>query len=277
MTQQQTTGIMVLMAGMAERARMAELVGDRLGLALADVRPADGGQGRTCYASLAGTPVVVKWGLDPDLPEKIPYVAGQVPELRRRDIPVPRILAHAPLGGQPGGYGWVLERLPGAPGTVLDEALLGDLVELIARMAAAPPGPHRNDMGYWAPAVVFEDMAGWWRTAEAMGPEAAGFCRRLRAWAGQAPPPPVARPGYVHVDLGLGNVLVAGGRLAGVIDIETSASATGASTWPGSPSNGTCSPGPRHRGSPPTGPSASPRWGARSVARPPGGWPLPTN
>jgi len=219
-TQQQTTGIMVLMAGMAERARMAELVGDRLGLALADVRPADGGQGRTCYASLAGTPVVVKWGLDPDLPEKIPYVAGQVPELRRRDIPVPRILAHAPLGGQPGGYGWVLERLPGAPGTVLDEALLGDLVELIARMAAAPPGPHRNDMGYWAPAVVFEDMAGWWRTAEAMGPEAAGFCRRLRAWAGQAPPPPVARPGYVHVDLGLGNILVADGRLAGVIDTE---------------------------------------------------------
>jgi aminoglycoside phosphotransferase (APT) family kinase protein len=147
-------------------------------------------------------------------------VAGQVPELRRRDISVPRIVAYGPLGGQPGGYGWVLERLPGASGAVLDEALFGDLVGLIARMVAAPPGPHRNDMGYWAPAVVFQDMARWWRTAEAMGPEAAGFCRRLRAWAGQAPPRPVARPGYVHVDLGLGNVLVAGGRLAGVIDIE---------------------------------------------------------
>src|SRR5215472_7281906 len=103
------------MAGMAEQARMAELVGARLGLALADARPAGGGQGRTCYASLAGTPVVVKWGLDPDLPEKIPYVAGQVPELRRRDIPVARILAHGPLGGH--GYGWVLERLRGAPAT----------------------------------------------------------------------------------------------------------------------------------------------------------------
>src|SRR5215475_9354250 len=186
------------MAGMAEQprmARMAELVGDRLGLAFADVRPAGGGQGRTCYAGLAGTPVVVKWGLDPDLPEKIPYVAGQVPELRRRDIPVPRILAHGPLGDQRGGYGWVLEQLPGTPAVVLDEGLFGDLAGLIARMADAPPGPHRNDMGYWAPAVVFEDMAGWWRTAEAMGPDAAGFCRRLRAWAGRSPPPFVPRPG----------------------------------------------------------------------------------
>jgi hypothetical protein len=207
----------VRMAGMAGRARMAELVGDRLGLALADVRPTGGGQGRTCYADLAGTPVVVKWGLDPDLPEKIPYVAGQVPELRGRDIPVPRILAHGPLGGH--GYGWVLERLPGTAAAVLDEGLFCDLAGLIARMAAAPPGPHRNDMGHWAPAVVYEDVAGWWRTAEAMGPEAAGFCRRLRAWAGQAPPP-VPSPGYVHVDLGLDNVLVVGGRLAGVIDTE---------------------------------------------------------
>jgi aminoglycoside phosphotransferase (APT) family kinase protein len=30
----------------------------------------------------------------------------------------------------------------------------------------------------------------------------------------------VPHPGYVDVDLGLGNVLVVGGRLAGVIDIE---------------------------------------------------------
>jgi len=204
---------------MTERERMAGLVGDRLGLALAEVRPTGGGQGRTWYADLAGTPVVVKWGLDSDLPEKIPYVAGQVPELRRRDIPVPRILAHGPLGGH--GYGWVLERLRGTPATVLDEALFGDLTGLIARMAAAPPGPHRNDMGYWTPAVVFEDVAGWWRTAEAMGPEAAGFCRRLRAWAGRSPSPQQAPcRDYVHVDLGLDNVLIAGGRLAGVIDTE---------------------------------------------------------
>src|SRR5215467_13022421 len=139
--------MMMLVAMTIEDTWVPERAGEWLGQRLTDVRPTGGGQRRTYYARLAGTPVVVKWGLDPDLPEKIPYVAGQVPELRRRDIPVPRILGHAPLGGQH-GYGWVLERLPGAPATVLDEDLFGDLVELVARMAAAPSGPHRNDMGY---------------------------------------------------------------------------------------------------------------------------------
>jgi Phosphotransferase enzyme family len=193
-------------------------VAERLGLALTAARPTGGGQGRTYYADLAGTPVVVKWGLDPDLPEKLPYIAGQIPELLRRGIPVPRILAHGPLDDD--SYGWVLERLPGAPATVLGEALLGDLIGLIARMATAPPGPHRNDLGHWIPAAVFEDAAGYWRTAMAMGPEVAGFCQRLRAWAGR---PPSGRPpghGYVHVDLNLSNILVRDGYLSGIIDTE---------------------------------------------------------
>ena len=105
----------------------------------------------------------------------LPYLLGQEPELRRRDIPVPRILAHGPLDRR--GYGWVLERLAGTRPTVFDEALFGELMELVDRMAGAPPGPHRNDLRSWVPAVVFEDLAGWWRTAVAMGPEAAGFCR----------------------------------------------------------------------------------------------------
>jgi len=205
-------------AAMTERATI-DWVGERLGLALTAGRPTGNGQGRTYYADLAGTPVVVKWGLDPDLPEKLPYIAGQIPELHRRDIPVPRLIAHGPLGEH--SYGWVLERLPGTRPTVFGEALFADLMGLIARMAGAPRGPHRNDMGYWVPAVVFEDAAGWWRTAMAMGPEAAGFCRRLRAWTGH-PSSSERAPdhGYVHADLGLGNVLVRAGRLTGVIDTE---------------------------------------------------------
>ena len=109
------------MAAMTEQ--VLDLLGERFGLALTAGRATGGGQGRTYYADLAGTPVVVKWGLDPDLPEKLPYVAGQVPELRGRGIPVPRILAHGPLDDR--SYGWVLERLAGTTATVLDEALLG--------------------------------------------------------------------------------------------------------------------------------------------------------
>ncbi len=203
---------------MIERAPV-DLVGERLGLALTAGRPTGNGQGRTYYADLAGTPVVVKWGLDPDLPEKLPYLAGQEPELRRRDIPVPRILAHGPLDDR--SYGWVLERLPGTRPRVFDEALFGELMGLITRMAAAPPGPHRNDIGQWVPDVVFGDLAGWWQTAMGMGPEAAGFCRRLRAWTGH--PSSREQPpdhGYVHADLGLGNLLGREGRLTGILDTE---------------------------------------------------------
>src|SRR5215467_6509605 len=130
---------------MTERARI-DWVAERLGLALTAGRPIGDGQRRAYYADLAGKPVVVKWGLDPDLPEKLPYVAGQVPELHRRGIPVPRILAHGPLDDH--RYGWVLERLAGAPATVLGEALLGDLMGLITRMAGAKTGPHRNNLEY---------------------------------------------------------------------------------------------------------------------------------
>src|SRR5215467_6488674 len=147
--------MMMLVAMTIEDTWVPERAGEWLGQRLTDVRPTGGGQRRTYYARLAGAPVIVKWGLDPNLPEKIPYVAGQVPELRRRNCTVPRILAHGPLGGQ--RYGWVLERLPGTPAAVLGEALLGDLVDLLGRHASAPGGSHRNDMAWWAPAVVFED------------------------------------------------------------------------------------------------------------------------
>ena len=106
-----------------------------------------------------------------------------MPELRRRNCPVPAIIAHGPLGGP--GYGWVQDRLAGDRAAVLDDALLGDLADLIGRLADAPAGRHRNNMASWVPAAVFGDAAGWWRTAAASSPEAARFslgpCAHLAA------------------------------------------------------------------------------------------------
>lgn len=202
-----------------ERDRLIRLIATALNVDLSGVRPAGGGQGRAFCARSAGEAVIVKWGRDPDLHEKIPYVAGQVPELRRRGCPAPRIIAHGPLGGF--GYGWVQERLAGTPAATLDDVLLHDLTDLIARLAGAPAGPHRSDMASWVPAVVFDDLAGWWRTAAPMGPDADAFCARLRAWAGPSWRRLLTRRhDYVHGDLNLSNVLVAGGRLAAVVDTE---------------------------------------------------------
>jgi hypothetical protein len=176
---------------------------------------------------MSGEPVVVKWGIDPDLEEKIPYVAGLVQPLRDRRCRIPRIIAHGALGGRVGspdwlGYAWVQERIPGVAAAGLPDALLSDLLALIERLADAPPGAHRNDLGAWVPGVVLDDDAGWWHNARAISVEADRFCSRLRAWIGQ---PGLARypeggAGYVHCDMNLSNVLVLDGRLSGLLDAE---------------------------------------------------------
>ncbi|MDG6105484.1 phosphotransferase [Dactylosporangium aurantiacum] len=189
-----------------------------LGVRLDDARPvpARHGQRRAFFARRDGEPVVAKWGLDEDLPEKLPYVAAQVPVLRGRGIPAAPVLAHAPMPG--GGYAWLQPRLPGRPATP-GPALLAELLTLLDRMRDAPPGAHRSDHNVWVTAVVRDDLAGYWANAAAVGPAARALCARVRAWAAaQAPPPPAHD--YVHLDLNLGNVLTDGGRITGLVDLE---------------------------------------------------------
>jgi phosphotransferase family enzyme len=188
-----------------------------LGIELTDVRPAVDGQGRTCFARWAGREVIAKWGRDDDIEEKLPYVAGQVAQLLARGVRVPEFLAQGRLPD--GAWAWVLERLPGTPAQVIDPVLLDDLTTLLLRMLDAPPGQHRSRLDEWVPAVVFDDIAEWWRNAEAAGPDARAVCRRLRAWL-RGVEAPTTRQDYVHCDLNLSNLVVANGRLAGVVDIE---------------------------------------------------------
>jgi hypothetical protein len=167
---------------MAERGPV-ELVGERLSLALAAGRPVGNGQRRTYYADLAGTPVVVKWGLDPDLPEKLPYIAGQIPELHRRGIPVPRILAHGPLDDDSYGYvhvdlnlGNILVRDGHLSGIIDTEHLgVGDRCVDLARLAfewhwlarSGTGGLAADGMGRLAAFGRALSGDAWWRVAVA--------------------------------------------------------------------------------------------------------------
>jgi phosphotransferase family enzyme len=206
------------MAGLApDSARVIGLIRDSLELDLRGAEPLGRGQGRTYLCRLGKDAVVVKWGLDPDLAEKIPYVASQFGELGRRGCDVPAYTAHGPLPGQ--GYAWVQQYLPGTPAATLDATLLSDLVDLTGRWTNAPRGVHRTNFAQWVPAVVFRDAAGWWATARVVSPEVAAFCRRLRAWVGE-PTATSTRHDYVHGDLNLQNILTTGGRLAAVVDLE---------------------------------------------------------
>ena len=112
----------------------------------------------------------------------------------------------------------------------------------------------------------------------AMGPAAAGFCQRLRAWTGR-PPSPGHAPGhgYVHADLNLGNVLVCCGRLTGIIDTEHLGVgdrcvdlARLAFEWHWLARTGTV-------GLAADGMAGSPRLAVRSAAMPGGGSPSPTS
>jgi Ser/Thr protein kinase RdoA (MazF antagonist) len=212
-------GVTVNSARVADRLRHVDQIAaieTALGVRL-DSWAAAGGQRRTFLARYAGASVVVKWGLDRDLPEKIPYVAGLTHELRRRQIPVPAIMAHGHIST--GGYAWMLPRLPGSPARVLSSSLLDQLVDLLDRFADAPTGPHRSDIGWWVSAVIHDDVAGYWAATAALGPRAVALCGRLRTWVAEVPPPP-PRHDFVHIDLNLGNVLVDGDQISGIIDIE---------------------------------------------------------
>ncbi|WP_433201553.1 phosphotransferase [Dactylosporangium sp. CS-047395] len=193
---------------------------------LEDLRPTPGqhGQRRTYFARWRGEQVVVKWGLDPDLPEKIPYVAGQIAELRSRGIPAAPVLAHGTMPG--GGYAWLQPRLPGRPARPTP-GLLDEVLALLDRMRAAPAGPHRSDYNAWLTQVVRDDAAGYWANAAALGADARALCARVRDSVDMSRTPAAALD-YVHIDLNLGNILTDGDTIVGLIDLENLGIGSGA-------------------------------------------------
>jgi hypothetical protein len=145
-----------------------------LGVRLEGVTLVPGGQRRTYAGKHRGRPVVLKWGLDRDLPEKIPYVAAQTSELLRRGVPAPLILGRGRVDG--GGYAWMRERLPGHPPDGWSPGLTDELFALLESRRVRgwpgkPPEPRddcvllahgRGDEG-WRQAVACEVVSrrGW--------------------------------------------------------------------------------------------------------------------
>lgn len=195
----------------------AKLIGHALQVELRDCEPATGGQNRTFLATVEGRRMVVKWDSDRDLSWKVPYVASQIPELRRRGCQVPAVLGFGDLPR--GGFAWLQECVPGQPADVLTDGLLAQLIELVGSFANAPAGPHKTDITKWVPAVVVDDKPGWWKAAESIDQPTERFVRVLRRWYSEIPAPE-ARRDFVHGDLNLGNVMIQDGLMTGVIDLE---------------------------------------------------------
>jgi aminoglycoside phosphotransferase (APT) family kinase protein len=191
------------------------------GFELASWRPADAGQGRTALAEgRDGRGVVIKWfPLDG---ERLARSVRLADVLHRRGYPCPATIAHGPVGD--GAYACILERLPGEPRAGgLGPSLLGQLLAAVELQAGATDDDAAGQLGgaHWSylHAVVFDDEEGWWRAARARGREAADLCGQLADWVRAVPRPGPARD-IVHLDLNFTNILIAAGRLTGIIDLD---------------------------------------------------------
>jgi hypothetical protein len=198
----------------------AVCIGGMLGVPLTQCRATDRGQGRTFFAlTTAGEPVVLKWLSDPSdgAARHLHYAES----LRARGYPAPRTVAHGPVLD---GYGVIQERLPGTPpldrmsSSVLQELL--DAVELQSGAGALDgmPGTARSGAVVLAH-VVHDDSKGWWRAARHAGEEISELYTALGHWV-RAVPLPEPRLDLVHFDLNTANVLTAGDRLTGIVDID---------------------------------------------------------
>ncbi|WP_424888911.1 phosphotransferase family protein [Streptomyces sp. XH2] len=181
---------------------------------MTDVTAAPRGKGTTFFAvTVDEGPVVVKWyaGDDHGVAERV----ARSDELLRRGHPTARTLVHGPSCG---GYALVQERLPGVP------AVRGPGPETLRELRAAvelQAGAGEESAGgeCWIAAAVRDDAMGWWAAARARSARAARLCDRLGAWLASAPAPE-PRADLVFGDLNFTNVLVAGDRLSGIVDID---------------------------------------------------------
>lgn len=173
--------------------------------------------GRTWLTTATdGAELVVKWSMEPSWGAWIPNVVGFTEELIGRGYPCPRTVAHGPVGDL--GYGWIQQRLPGAPCTGgLTSMLLDQVLGAIETQADATVETQPD--WSWVHAVVFDDFAGWWANARSLDADAVELCDRLRTWVDEVDRPSI-RSDYVHLDLNFSNILAVGDRLTGIVDTD---------------------------------------------------------
>ena len=157
--------------------------------------------------------------------------------LRAAGYPIPRYVAWGVLAAPAGRY-TVQERLPGANAWGLHGAALEDALALNdlqagaggALLAGARPGtvPPDEPWGVWLPRLTLEGGEGLGlhfchlAALRARSPRTAALLARLQAFVAAHAPRLAARPAgdVVHFDFGGHNILVAGGRVTGVVDWE---------------------------------------------------------
>jgi hypothetical protein len=170
-----------------------------------------------------GRRAVLKWSTDRSWAEQVVRAGPAVERARAAGWPTPRWLA---VGVTPDGHPYqIQEFVDGRPIGRLDAAGVRQLLDLVDGHAGLDPDPGRN-WSEWVTDVVFRGRDGARDAARRVDASAAGLVDRFDGLCAEYRGYRLPAADLVHGDLNPGNVLVAGGRIVGVIDVEAIGSGT---------------------------------------------------
>jgi aminoglycoside phosphotransferase (APT) family kinase protein len=205
--------------------RVLEHVNDAHAVTYHLVRKLAGGARSGAYEvrDATGGRAVLKWSTDVTWTQQVLRAAPVVDRMRGAGWPTPRWLA---FGVTPDGYPYQLqEYVLGQPLHRLDGPALRVLLDLVDSHHGLDPDPGRNWSAFVSE-VVFDDRDGAREGARRVDPDAARLADQFMTLCAPHRQHRLPSTDLVHGDLHPGNVLVADGRVVGVIDVEAIGSGT---------------------------------------------------
>ncbi|MGW6199661.1 phosphotransferase family protein [Kribbella sp. NPDC055110] len=179
------------------------------------VQQLTGGLQSTAYELTGG--VVLKWTDNPAWAPLVRKAADLVRRARAVGYPTPAWLA---VGTTAAGAPYQLQELvPGSPPT-LDDALARQLIEICELQRDLIAKDHDVTWSGWSSGVVFDGWDGVWERVLAYDEEASSLLRRYGELCRPYRDVELPHHDFVHGDLNMGNLLVADGRITGIVDIE---------------------------------------------------------
>lgn len=189
------------------------------------VRQLAGGLQSTAYELTDGAArVVLKWTDNPGWAPRVGRAAELVRRVRAVGYPTPEWLA---VGVTAAGSPYQLQEfVDGTSGIVdgtsagVDEALARQLIAICELQRDLILEDHGVSWSGWSSGVVFDGWDGVWARVRAYGDEATELLRRFEDLCGPYRGQVLPDHDFVHGDLNLDNLLVADGRITGIVDIE---------------------------------------------------------
>ncbi|WP_327636966.1 aminoglycoside phosphotransferase family protein [Kribbella sp. NBC_00482] len=179
------------------------------------VRQLTGGLQSTAYVLTGG--VVLKWTDNPGWAARVRQAAELVRRARAVGYPTPAWLA---VGTTAAGSPYQLQELvPGSPPT-LDDALARQLIEICELQRDLLPEDRDASWSAWSRGVVFDGWDGVWERVQAYDGEVGELLQRYGELCRPYRDEELPHHDFVHGDLNMGNLLVADGRITGIVDIE---------------------------------------------------------